>query len=567
LFAVYGQQLGAWFLQYAEHHLCHAADAWQAAEAVLHAASAVAKTILSVSTHTEAPGDAILDAALQEQVVAAISSLPLVTGLQSTACVFLGMAAPWASTRGPDVFAAMARVVVMALRLPMTPEGNYCMVLPGQDDHVACVALMKLSRSAHGGMAYSALADIFSSGLNGGQSEGEASVRLSTSSKQLLLQATCQSLQRTEAVPLAQELLGYLLRQLRHAATTNPQATLRQELEHCAIFMRTGLCAATAPAVIEVVVAVLRPGGNVAEDETAFMHGGWLLPLLLARRHYEETLEGAKILSQAIATSPAGSAEQVGHALVAFWGQVMADGHTSHGLDILKLCAEMYSGSEAIVSLLHTVVHDLMANMTLADLAGDGCETRLAASLFTCLAACIAAAPPIVGGSLQVLLGDLTVGFLGTPSHTLLDGPVANAANAFVQECLQAASNEGPLAAEMAGVLADDNVGVGLFYGLMCGCCGFMPSWMLNDLAITLMRLFRLQGVPLCCQWVAVAINQETFPRYLVSDAAKAKFVQDVSLYAGDTNWGKFKQTVKQFCGGKKKTQAGPPKTKSLAVS
>eukprot|EP00911_Craspedida_sp_UC1_P000579 UC1_evm3s444 len=558
---------------------------WEPAEAIWHGTSAVAKFLFMTDNDTD------LDD-LRVQLLGYIAHAPRVEGIQLTICLFLGLLGPWLAAR-PEAYFYAVQHLVNALPLNMAEGPVYTMVLPDQEDHMSVVSLMKLTRSSLSvaGMVYSLLAETYEGVLS-----GTNSVILSPQSDLVLLQSVCQALAQTGDPSLSEECTGFLLHKLRHRATIEPQCELEQELRRLTTLVRYATSDTNAVAMGSLLINAFDTeigggsdgdgsrgdsgsgggsGGGGGGGDCGGDRGGWLLQELLLRCWSSITMSCAKDLSVAIVVSPAGRIENVGYAISLLWSRIMANSPVSFGLDVLKVCAETYAESDVVISQLQRTIHGLLSSVSLAELVSEDGDMRLPAALFTCLSACVAASPVIISGSLQVLLGELTIGFLGSGSRALLDGQLAKATIAFVCECLSQVLNQGPLAAELSQVLSDDTIGFGLVFGIMVCCCGGMPSWMLNDLSKALLSLYRTCGVELCCRWATAAASAPAFPRSTVRQEVKDKFVSDLAKFAQppgaaqpQPNWGKFKQTLKQFCGGKKKRDhVLTPKNKDLRVA
>ncbi len=90
-----------------------------------------------------------------------------------------------------------------------------------------------------------------------------------------------------------------------------------------------------------------------------------------------------------------------------------------------------------------------------------------------------------------------------------------------------------------------------------------MPSYMLDELILTLLALFQSFPIERVGGWVEGAITHPSFPRVHVSEAAKRAFLEQVGKAVRKGDGRGLKTAVKAFCGGKKKHTGGmPPKKK-----
>ena len=112
---------------------------------------------------------------------------------------------------------------------------------------------------------------------------------------------------------------------------------------------------------------------------------------------------------------------------------------------------------------------------------------------------------------------------------------------------------------DRATAAALEEVGPRIVACLFCCGNGLMPSYMLDDLVLTIGAALRACGVHALNRWAVAALSDETVPRPGVKASTKKQFVERLYAAAAPVvsaervkSLAKIKRVFKAFCGGKK---------------
>ncbi|CAN0239362.1 unnamed protein product [Scytosiphon promiscuus] len=193
-------------------------------------------------------------------------------------------------------------------------------------------------------------------------------------------------------------------------------------------------------------------------------------------------------------------------------------------------------------------------------LAGPDAHPELAEALFKLMAEWVKELPV---PSLRWLEAWLSVAVSGLAVRHR--GP-ARAVLGLIQACCS--QRKIPQFTEaFSALLRGTALGVSLSRGLLSGMCGAMPSWMLDDLVLTVRSLFDSLSPALASTLVEAVLQDPTFERYAVSNELKVAFSRKLKEDFCNKDWRAFKAGLKAFCGGKKKGTGGTPPVHAAAAA
>jgi hypothetical protein len=511
------------------------------AECVVHALSACSRKLFPAIRTSDDPGDDVQMAVLRCcQCLPQLSPHP---ALQRTLVLLLGVIWPWLSQH-PAQLQAGFETVLNSLQIP-EEDPLYPMRL--MEDHVGCVALVKLARAPDSGAIFYAVFEAWQL--------QETRPTMTHASRQLLLESTASC-----ALHAGGDEIFHVL-----------NATCERATALLNICDGEGLMAWSKASLVEGLVLVLQEVAIVAKKT----HGpelthvfselfsldaspSFVVRLLLGTRAQPlcpvaEVTEALRDLALAALSDDDAETEQltvsVGNV---FWQHFQLKNDSAASINVFQGCIEAGGHRYArVVEQYNTIVPAVLTGIDLsAMLAGDEPNPVLAEAFFNLLSACCEHTPGILIPYTQHLTETVLC-------ETLTFSCVALLSSASV--CRSIFGLIGAMAArhDSRGCLLDHalqhnaTVGPSLTCGLLTGVSELFPSFLLEDAVACFRLLLGSYGIPTVCQWLAAAINRPDFPRVSVSSTAKQQFLDDVAKASSLKGMSRLKNTIKTFCGGK----------------
>ncbi|CAB1097142.1 unnamed protein product [Ectocarpus sp. CCAP 1310/34] len=193
-------------------------------------------------------------------------------------------------------------------------------------------------------------------------------------------------------------------------------------------------------------------------------------------------------------------------------------------------------------------------------IGGGGAPPELVEALFKLMAEWVKELPV---PSLRWLEAWLSVAVSGLAVRHR--GP-ARAVLGLIQACCSQRKSP-QFTATFSALLRGTALGVALARGLLSGMCGAMPSWMLDDLVLTVRSLFDSLSPAAASSCIDAVLRDPSFERYSVTNEHKVAFSRKLKEDFCNKDWRAFKAGLKAFCGGKKKGTGGTPPVHASAAA
>jgi hypothetical protein len=534
------------------------AEQYAHAESLIHAISAVAKWLFPAITTSDVNSTT---QAVMRQACAAWPHLPQHPALQRTLVLLLGAIWPWLAGHPEQLNEGFA----MALRSLEIPEEDATYPMRLAEDHVGCVALIKLARAPDSGAMFAAVFRALR--LQYSQPT------VTFSSRKLLLEAAAQCAVHADSAAIYELLqaafqqveaaLG-LCRALPHQAWTSPRhlALLDAALEEAVIVTRK---TTARPEVLTLMTTLFTDAGShrKAFAVQLLLGDGALAPCPVPA--VAERLRDLAVCALGMAQP---EVEGLAHAVMeVFWDHFNRVGGSPAALSTFQACLERCLPRFA--TLQHVFAAIVPAVVTGLDtgnfFASENPWCDLAVALFSFVGSAVAVQPGLVEPCAVQAVQLLACETLAPSCQTLLASPAVCRALFGLLDTLVHRDLAGNCFLDVA-LQQREELGPSLLAGLLGGVCLLFPSHMLEEAVACLRNIMMAYRLEVSCAWLAEAIRQPDFPRVSVSEKAKGMFVEEVAKSVALPSLARLKSTVKKFCGGKKKGTAGTPASSLPAV-
>eukprot|EP00050_Salpingoeca_kvevrii_P010365 m.7918 g.7918 ORF g.7918 m.7918 type:complete len:1051 (-) comp2810_c0_seq1:42-3194(-) len=576
------------------------ASAWPTMESVIHVISALYRFIFNTSR----PPARMEAAEAQKSLVLALPYLPLVPGLQVTVVTLVGCIGPWIATRLPEFVPSALSIAASSLCLP--EEDDY-FPMRLKDNHVGVVALIKLTKLPGSAAATGALLDEYSRHVN----MGHGAQGLSLWSQRLLLQALCQAAARIAEPEFASTTVSTLL-----LAIINHTTQLFESFCGPSLTSSAAAAAAAHQAALggqPAAAAAAAHAAAVAAESAIVMQGlprldhdmplaNMLSSLAVAARHLRSPLtqpilctmmlqlvdaEQGGVLARLMVTL--GVQDNIAVELVCQIGLPFCENLDPQSqqvaLAFVSLTLQRYFGQpfHIVLDLLRAAVdtagqvvggnaahaeqflaESLVKVVDCTPLELLSARAPLAEAYFVLMNLAMARLPRGTSPLFHGLVCQAQQ-LIQHPGPCMEDAAGARAILGFLQACCTIQNDFRAAFQEM--LLAQDGAeGERLVFNLLTGVAVSLPSWLLEDIVALIFGLYECFGMDQVEQWMYRCVQNPAFSRASVSDACKMQFLRDARAHASGSR-GKFKNLIKQFCGGKKKATSGrPPSSKTAAL-
>ncbi len=488
---------------------------WLRFEAVVHAATALSRQLF----------DPKVAGMLADQlaILTATISTPAFPALQRTVITLLGLLGDWLVVYPAQQPAALHSVTAsMQLR-----EWDAVYPMRLHEDHVAGVALVKLTRGMPcGSAAFDEIAVAYRALCIG------PGATMTHKSARLVLQALCQMTESVGGAAAAQDIASFAFQSLVSQASPD---TVLELLADIAIVL--GHCRGVAWPGAAGVLAL------------ACGEGAALSTALISHACNAKITAAVKAVCVAALVHAPAEADvlPVVRASCALFAPLLAQSACDAGIDVLRCCIEASAARPDAHGLAQSICDLVLSPHVAAQLAAreNGAIYEAVFNFFACI---VRLCPAVLAFDRLLDIARTAVHAISTPSPASHTQGGARALLAFLHELMAADAARGLAVALL------EREGSAICFGLLAATAGGVPSWALDDIIVALRDLYTLGGEH-ATVWMTASVACEPFVHKGGLDA----FVADLQRAAADRNWPRFKNSIKHFCGGKKKGTAGTP--------
>ena len=579
-------------------------EQWASLEAVVHALTAVARSVFDAKR--------VQQRAIQCVVVEGIARLPLLPGLQRTAIMLLGLLSDWLEKNSTH----LSMVLFSVLRSLQLHEHHTVYPMRLNEDHVGAVALVKLTRTvprAHPSVAFELYAQLAVTYQHLCATCDDSTRALVTKkSARLVLQSLCQvvgcltadmgALERGEEVcRFVMSGISPLVLQLKaseaspaHAYYADPSLQLFELLKDLEIVMQSCTGAAWLGAAHALMqgcsgegclrvllvhvahkVSTLPLAVTLGSPSSLYSPSGLLsaVPTKLSE-NMACIMEGArKAVLAAVVHAPREVSGDHFIALCMAVSHVFAEGFQlspcPEALEVFRCVIEALSASvnpqvRTAVGALAAELVQLVARTIAWERLGMGAvDIAFVEQVFTFFACVVRISPQILPPDFLSILIKSAAQLSTNQSRAGQEQASARAIVGFLREvlCVLQTSDRGGSQNNTGDITAvlDTGAGALVIHALLAAASGGMPGWMLDDIVGALRAVYERCGAVRTREWLMQCMAGETFVRRAVGPQARLQFAEDLTRAAAVSQWQRFKNTIKHFCGGKRKGTEGTP--------
>eukprot|EP00730_Choanoeca_flexa_P018921 TRINITY_DN9227_c0_g2_i1.p1 TRINITY_DN9227_c0_g2~~TRINITY_DN9227_c0_g2_i1.p1 ORF type:complete len:615 (+),score=104.85 TRINITY_DN9227_c0_g2_i1:134-1846(+) len=519
------------------------------AECIIHALSACSRRLFPAIHTSDGPSMEVEAAVLR--CCKCFPSLSAHPALQRTLVLLLGVIWPWLSSHREQLQDGFT-IVLNSLLIP-EEAALYPMRL--MEDHVGCVALLKLSRAPDSGAVFDSVFDAWQ--------QQEKHMTMTHASRQLLLESTASC-----ALHAGEDAINQVLTATceRAAAFVNicyghgPRAWQQPELVEGLILV-----------LQEVTIVAKRTHGSVLTNTFGRLFTvnrtapSFVQLLLLGAKDQpicliKEVSDALRDLALApLSDDDAGTEALTLSVATLFWEHFRRRDTSAASLNVFQGCLE--AGAQRYSSVFDQLSDIIPAVLTGIDLsamlAGTEPNPGLAEAFFNLLSACCEHAGSILTPYAQHLAETVLCETLTFSCVDLLaSASVCRAIFGLITTAV-VRREDGSNFLDIA-LQHNASIGPSLLCGLLTGVCELFPSFLLEETVACIRKIILSYDINTVCLWLTEAVERPDFPRVSVSAAAKQQFLDDVRNSA-TKGMSRLKNTIKKFCGGKKKGQSGTP--------
>eukprot|EP00049_Salpingoeca_infusionum_P015799 m.310298 g.310298 ORF g.310298 m.310298 type:complete len:956 (-) comp15949_c0_seq6:4089-6956(-) len=512
-----------------------------AAEAMLHAISAIAKQLFSI---IDVPQDGT--ESLQNQFLQLCCQVPDHPAILCIVCMLFGVIASYLSSHPHLLHPAVATI----LRGLVFSEDADTFPMRQAEDHVATIALVKIARLWPDASLIPLLLPL--------HTDEQIVASLSRTSRLLLWQATCEATNHTdtetfgtvqEVISLPWQSLNDMLDQgsLTHE-TLETAELLLDMLGVCFKYFRVGQVGTNMCNLISRLLSI--------EGETATSVAARVAHYVTSQASgWQQLIEGFGKVLEVIVCNPLFEAEAIGVSITNVSCHLDSIETASTSLSVVCKALERWASTEVIVTAALQLVQHHSQQLEALSLSS-------ATMLFRISTQCRFSIPDVfISSGAATFLFDVLVCQPLEAGTFPEDRKLTSAWFGFLACYYVLSEDGGPCL--VSQLESPDHVTMAPFLrginSLYLAASGVLPSWSLDGIMNILRQIVQIHGAETTITALAELMQHPEFARSHLSEAGRQKYLESFHQHVTSGNWQKLKNATKQFCGGKKRGTSGTP--------